>query len=129
MTDEPELDDRSEPWRAPPTIRRVTLSDDYHDLLHRLGSRDCRGQGGWLRGPARHVAHRWEFTWGPHLRTWTLCRLGRHAPTTFYHGVAEPSARDDGSTRAGGWQSRQRVCLDCARPLGPVERRPEGGEW
>lgn len=133
MTNESD-EDVDEPWREPPTIRRVSLAPDYHDLLHRWLTGPCRDpdQGGRWRGPARHLAHRWEFTWGPRLRAWTLCRLGRHAPTTLYGRHVESRALDDGSVGVvgvGGYVSRQRVCLDCARELGPIQRRPEGGEW
>jgi hypothetical protein len=68
----------------PPKVDPKKLDfSEFHPLMHRLGSRECRSYYG---GPKRHVQIWWwyKFEYKPKnvWHRWVLCRLGRHVPMT-----------------------------------------------
>lgn len=61
-----------------PEIKSIDFSQ-FHPLDHTL--RACKGYPG---GRRVHLKYRWEFQWRDKLRSWTLCRTGRHNPAVWY---------------------------------------------
>jgi hypothetical protein len=68
--------------QGPPRIDADSLDfSQFHPLDHWPGSAYCRGLYGSWRN---HLKMAWGYRWRPQLRSWTLCRIGRHDITTAW---------------------------------------------
>jgi hypothetical protein len=66
-------------------------------------------------------------------RAYTLCGLRWHRPAARYRrGYGETGdlwELGGGCLGVGDYVERQLYCVDCARLLGPLQRRPGTEEW
>lgn len=69
----------------PPDVK-IEYHEDFHDLMHRIGTKACWSMG----GPRRHIQVWWQYKceWTPQcLKHRVLCRFGRHHMTGGYTKV------------------------------------------
>lgn len=85
----------------PPNLDVAQLNfDEFHPLDHPVWTRRCREFYG---GPRRHLEMWWAFKAHDWLHGHTLCKVGRHRPTTAF----EPRRN-----------RMRRECQWCWKPLG-----------
>lgn len=92
---------------SPPEIKSLDFSE-FHPLDHSVWR--CTGFPG---GRKRHLHYRWDFQWRDRLRSWTLCRLGRHRPVQWWGRT--PAEADAGLPMTSrGWS-----CAACYKKTPP----------
>ncbi|HVT97836.1 MAG TPA: hypothetical protein VHE33_10030 [Acidobacteriaceae bacterium] len=92
----------------PPEIKSLDFSE-FHPLDHSVWACD-----GFPGGRKRHLQYRWDFQWRDRLRSWTLCKIGRHRPVESW-GRSREDAEAGRPMRSLGWS-----CACCYKDTPPV---------